>query len=82
MVFDRLVIRLNTHRTVVVEAHTCIADELSTLQYVICHHWLEYVELVVALSTCHSNCSVVPHYLCTNHSHGLSLRWIYLSWHD
>src|SRR6056300_1256990 len=82
MVFDRLVVWLDSNCAIIVEAYTRITKKLRTLKHVIGHYRLKYIEFVVALCTGDSHSSVVTHDLSTHHGDGLSLGWIYFARHD
>ena len=45
------------------------------------HQRLEDVQFEVSLTSTDSDSNVVPHYLATDHSHGLRLCWIDLAGH-
>src|SRR5210317_1396735 len=82
MVFDRLVVWLDSYCAIIVKAYTRISKKLRTLKHVIGHYRLKYIEFVVALCTGDSHSSVVTHDLSTHHGDGLSLRRVYFTRHD
>lgn len=68
--------------TVISEADSAVSEETSRLEHVADDEWLEDVKFEVSVGSSDTDSHLVTHDLGGDHSDGLALRRVHLSWHD
>mmetsp|Transcript_10289 Transcript_10289/g.22852 ORF Transcript_10289/g.22852 Transcript_10289/m.22852 type:complete len:327 (-) Transcript_10289:709-1689(-) len=79
---NALLIGLNSIHAVICKRCTSISNEPCTVQQVAGHHWLENIELKVALCPPKRNSCIISNNLSTNHCQSLTLCRVDFTRHD
>src|SRR5688500_2942212 len=74
--------RFYTSSTFIIETYTTIADQSCTMQKVIDHYRLIYIQFKMAITAANTDSNIIAHYLCGYHGQRFTLSGIYFSRHD